>query len=61
MSFIMVYDADPHSEAMHEVWEKLTCVMLAADDMLQRGTISPVEYEAVWWEVYDRVEAFADA
>ncbi len=34
--------------------------MLAAEDMLQRGTLSPVQYEAVWWDIYDRIEAVAD-
>jgi hypothetical protein len=51
---------DPSGEAARKAWEKLTGVMLAAEDMLQRGTLSPVEYEAVWWEIYDRIEAVAE-
>jgi hypothetical protein len=51
---------DPSGEAARKAWEKFTGVMLAAEDMLQRGTLSPVEYEAVWWEIYDRIEAVAE-
>jgi hypothetical protein len=46
--------------AARRTWEKLTGVMLAADDMLRRGTLSPVQYEAVWWDIYDRVEALGE-
>lgn len=53
------YPVDRNGEAARKAWEKLTGVMLAAEDMLQRGTLSPVEFEAVWWEIYDRMEAVA--
>ncbi|HME49616.1 DUF6611 family protein [Mycobacterium sp.] len=52
--------ADPKREAARRAWEKLTGVMLAAEDMRKRGTLSPVQYEAVWWEIYDRMEAVAE-
>ncbi len=55
------FPIEPDREAARKAWQKLTGVMLAAEDMLQRGTLSPVEYEAVWWEVYDRMEALADS
>jgi hypothetical protein len=54
------YRPDPRGEAMHKLWVKLAGVMLAAEDMRRRGAISPVEYEAVWWKVYDRMQTFAD-
>lgn len=55
------YPIEPDREAARKAWQKLTGVMLAAEDMLQRGTLSPDEYEAVWWEVYDHMEALADS
>lgn len=54
------HSADPAAETTRRAWQKLTGVMLAAEDMLQRGTLSPVQYETVWWEVYDRVAALAE-
>jgi hypothetical protein len=40
----------------HREWESLTRMLTRADDMLSTGAISPVEYEAVWWQAYDRLE-----
>jgi hypothetical protein len=31
-------------------------MLTRADDMLSTGVISPVEYEAIWWQAYDRLE-----
>jgi hypothetical protein len=37
-------------------WKTLTHMLTRADDMLSSGAISPVEYEAIWWQAYDRLE-----
>jgi hypothetical protein len=31
-------------------------MLTRADDMLSTGVISPVDYEAIWWQAYDRLE-----
>jgi hypothetical protein len=33
----------------------LVAVLCAADDLRDRGGISPAQHEAVWWQVYDRL------
>jgi hypothetical protein len=40
----------------HHEWKTLTHMLTRADDMLSTGAISPVEYEAIWWQAYDRLE-----
>ena len=37
-------------------WKTLTHMLTRADDMLSTGAISPVDYEAIWWQAYDRLE-----
>jgi hypothetical protein len=57
------YD-DPRSDA--EDAALATCdtvvgILTAADDLLDAGRISPVEYEALWWEAYDWLAITAGA
>jgi hypothetical protein len=33
----------------------LVAVLCAADDLREKGGISPAQHEAVWWQVYDRL------
>ena len=48
--------ADENERRQHREWKSLTQMLTRADDMLSTGAISPVEYEAVWWQAYDRLE-----
>lgn len=48
--------ADEEERRQHHEWNTLTHMLTRADDMLSIGAISPVEYEAVWWQAYDRLE-----
>ena len=47
--------ANEDERHQHHEWERLTRVLTRADDMLSTGAISPVEYEAIWWQAYDRL------
>lgn len=40
----------------HDEWKTLTHTLTRADYMLSTGAISRVEYEAIWWQAYDRLE-----
>lgn len=46
------YD-DPAASAQFAHLHGLARTLLAADTMLDRGELTLVEYEAVWWMVYD--------
>jgi hypothetical protein len=48
--------ADEEERRQHEEWKILTDLLTRADDMLSAGAISPVEYEAIWWQAYDCLE-----
>jgi len=48
--------ADENERRQHREWKSLTQMLTRADDMLSTGAISPVEYEAFWWQAYDRLE-----
>ena len=47
---------DENEQRRHTEWKTLTHMLTRADDMLSTGAISPVEYEAIWWQAYDRLE-----
>jgi hypothetical protein len=47
---------DEDERRRHDEWKTLTHMLTRADDMLSTGAISPVEYEAIWWQAYDRLE-----
>lgn len=34
-------------------WERLVCILIGADRMLNAGTIAPAQHEALWWHAYD--------
>ena len=46
---------DPHSASLHAEWVQLAGMLIDADERLGRGTASPVEHEAVWWQAYERL------
>ena len=48
--------ADEDEQHRHHEWKTLTHMLTRADGMLSTGAISPVEYEAIWWQAYDRLE-----
>jgi hypothetical protein len=47
--------SDPGATAMYTELKVLVAVLCAADDLRDRGGISPAQHEAVWWQVYDRL------
>ena len=47
---------DEDERRRHDEWKTLTHMLTLADEMLSTGAISPVEYEAIWWQAYDRLE-----
>ncbi len=47
---------DPNERRRHTEWKTLTQTLTRADDMFSTRAISPVEYEAIWWQAYDRLE-----
>jgi hypothetical protein len=47
---------DEEERRRHHEWKTLTHMLTRADGMLSTGAISPVEYEAIWWQAYDRLE-----
>jgi Family of unknown function (DUF6611) len=47
--------SDPRSEAMYAEWEAVIEMLATADEMRERGELSSVEYEAMWWHAYNRV------
>lgn len=57
MSLVLVPGITAEDERrQHNEWKALTHMLTRADDMLSTGAISPVEYEAIWWRAYDRLE-----
>jgi hypothetical protein len=52
---VMVLDRydDPGSASAYAICDTVVGILTAADDMLDAGRISPVLYEALWWEAYD--------
>jgi hypothetical protein len=53
---LMPVTTDDDERRRHNEWKTLTHMLTRADDMLSTGAISPVEYEAIWWQAYDRLE-----
>ena len=53
---LMPVITDEDERRRHNEWKTLTHMLARADDMLSTGAISPVEYEAIWWQAYDRLE-----
>ena len=53
---IMPAIIDEDARRRHDECKTLTHMLTRADDMLLTGAISPVEYEAIWWQAYDRLE-----
>ena len=49
--------ADVREQRRHTDWQNLVDVLTEADRMLTTGAISRVEYEAIWWDAYARLEA----
>jgi uncharacterized protein DUF6611 len=47
---------DENEQRWHTEWKTLTHMLTRADDMYSTGSISPVEYEAIWWQAYERLE-----
>ena len=47
---------DENERRQHSEWKTLTEMLTQADDMLSTGAISPVRYEAIWWQAYNRLE-----
>ena len=57
MSVILLAgDADSSDRRRYTGWETLVDMLTRADCLRETGEISPVEHEAIWWEVYDRLE-----
>ncbi len=54
---LMPKAADVRARRRYAEWQTLVHMLTQADQMLTAGAISPVEYEAIWWEAYDRLEA----
>jgi hypothetical protein len=54
--FLMPASTDEDELRRHDEWKTLTQMLTRADDMLSTGAISPVEYEAIWWQAYDCLE-----
>jgi hypothetical protein len=48
--------SDEDERHRHHEWKTLTHMLTLADEMLSTGAISAVEYEALWWQAYDRLE-----
>ncbi|ORV83074.1 hypothetical protein AWC11_23015 [Mycobacterium interjectum] len=51
--------ADAHGRQSQTECRALADTLLRADDLLASGAISMVEHEAVWWDVYERIDAIA--
>jgi hypothetical protein len=53
---LMPVITDENEQRRHTEWKTLTHMLTRADDMYSTGAISPVEYEAIWWQAYERLE-----
>ncbi len=49
--------ADERERRRHTDWVTLVDALTRADRMLTIGAMSRVEYEAIWWDAYERLEA----
>jgi hypothetical protein len=57
MSIVLIPGtADENERRRHTEWKILTHMLARADHMLSTYAISPVEYEAIWWQAYDRLD-----
>jgi hypothetical protein len=52
---VMAGDHDPASRAACDRLQTLAAAMVDADDQRREGLISPIDYEMVWWRVYDQL------
>ncbi len=60
MSVILLPNsADAHERQSHTECRTLAGALLRADNLLANGAISLVEHEAIWWDVYERIDAIA--
>lgn len=48
--------ADAGEDRRHADWESLVEMLTGADRMLTLGAISQVQYEAIWWDAYVRLQ-----
>jgi Family of unknown function (DUF6611) len=53
---LMPVITDANEQRRHTEYKTLTRTLTWADDMLSTGAISPAEYEAIWWQAYNRLE-----
>jgi hypothetical protein len=56
---VMVGYHDPISVAARDRLEELAATLMYADDQLMSGHISAIQYELVWWQVYDQMSPSA--
>jgi hypothetical protein len=59
LSVILAEGCSDLHHAMYAEWEAVVETLTTADATRERGELSPVEYEAVWWRAYDRLEVVA--
>jgi hypothetical protein len=52
--------SNPVAEAAYAELKASAVVLCAADALRDEGSISATQHEALWWRVYDRLEARAD-
>jgi uncharacterized protein DUF6611 len=46
---------DPESMAARGKIQRLASVLSEADDRRRAGALSPIDYEQLWWQVYDQM------
>ncbi|MBU8827241.1 DUF6611 family protein, partial [Mycolicibacterium goodii] len=56
MATTMAGHDDEAARAARDRLHDLASALLDADDRLARREISPVDHEAVWWRVYNRMD-----
>lgn len=54
---LLAGDLDPRERQSFAEWDVLVDLLTTADDELAAGKIAPVQYEASWWQAYDRLGA----
>ena len=47
---------DPVSRDARRKLKRLAATLIEADEQRQLGLISPIEYEMIWWQVYDSIQ-----